>query len=613
MAAIASSVASSAVDSLRRIIAKHDVIIFSKSYCPHCKACKQLFQDLSVPYVAVELDNLGPTGVQLQDALKELTGQSTVPSVFIGGRHYGGNSDVQNMNKNGSLRAVLNELRLHDASPRKPHSAPKRSKFDLVVIGGGSAGLTMALSAASYGATVAVCDYVQPSTHGVQWGLGGTCVNVGCIPKILMHRAAETGEKLSALHNFGWSEQQPDLAHNWAKLINSVQGFIEQLNVQNERALKASQVTYFNAPASFLSPNKLQLTNADKTWTVEAEKVVLACGKRPKIPADVAGVDHCITSDDIFSLCYFPGKVLCYGGGYIGLETAGFLQSLGASVTLVHRSTLLRGFDRQMVNIIKERMQLMGINFIGDSRLVEVSKVEDGAPPTLRVKLECAKTGEKTEDVYNTVLVAIGRESRLKDMKLESVGVRLSTEGRVIVNGHDVTSCPSIYAIGDVADGRPELASIANQSARFLAERLFNKSSRTVDYSVVPSVLFTPAEYAFVGLTEEEAVEKLGEDRVSVYFQYFTPPRETLSTNYSGRSCAKIVCEKVVNHNVTGYFCEVVDDKVLGLHLVGPDAGEIMQGFVLALKLGLTKRHLDSMLGISGTSAQVFTSLTLSR
>ncbi|CAG0914711.1 unnamed protein product [Notodromas monacha] len=584
------------IKAVKRQIARSKVVVYSKSKCPHCKAVKALFKDLGVEYVAIELDSLGSLGDSIQDALLELTGQSTVPNVFINGKHYGGNSQIQELKKSGALADILDG-----------------DSYDLIVVGGGTAGLSAAVTAADLGAKVALVDYVAESPKGTKWGLGGTCINVGCVPKILMHHAAISGQKLEDAGRVGFEVSIKD--HSWPDLVSKISTHIKQLNQKTEASLEERNIAYFNARAKMKSRNEVQLVsmdaNNDETLTViTGRKIILACGKRPRIPSDLVGSDLCITSDDLFSLPKHPGHVLCVGGGYVALETAGFLRSFGSRVTVAHTgdsSFLLPRFDRQMVDVVAENLRLSGIRFVSDGQLVKVeSTTTDDDHHQLKAHVRNSSSEVRVLSV-DTVLVAIGRKADVSDMDLHVAGVSVNADGEILVDESGRTGNPDIFAIGDVAAGTPDLASFATQCGKRVANFLFaeNPDGRGLmrNFGDPPTVVFTPAEFASLGFSEEAAVAEFGADQVSAHFQYFAPVRERISVKYGGRNCAKVVCKK----EKSGV------EKVVGLHFVGPFAGEIMQGFVLAMETGLlTKQALDAMLGISGTNAQVLTNLQLS-
>jgi len=310
--------------------------------------------------------------------------------------------------------------------------------YDLAVVGGGSGGMAAAKRAAKHGARVVLFDYVNPSTQGTKWGLGGTCVNVGCVPKKLMHYAGIIG---NTIHNdaekFGW--KLTGVEHNWDALRTTVQNHVKSLNFGYKSGLRSNNVKYINAYASFRSAHELEYKVKDEIVTLSAANILIAPGGRPHIPDDVPGaLEYAITSDDIFALKRAPGKTLCVGGSYISLECAGFLNELGYDVTVAVRSIILRGFDRQCSEKVAQMMDELGTNFkygvIPDS----ISKREDGK---LVVKFKDVKTSEPAgEDFYDTVLFATGRNAY-------TGGMNLAAAAGVIIAYKAMTSRSSSYSL----------------------------------------------------------------------------------------------------------------------------------------------------------------------
>merc|ERR1712115_667212 len=347
------------------------VMVFSKSTCPFCTKIKDLFAGLNVEINTLELDQV-PDGEAIQAALLEKTGQRTVPNVFINGEHIGGCDDTMKLHANNELLTLIsNELPQYD--------------YDIVVIGGGSGGLAASKEAATNGRRVAVCDFVKPSPAGSSWGLGGTCVNVGCIPKKLKHQAALLGEAVKDAKSFGWDVDKSQVNHNWGKMVEEIQAHIGGLNWGYKVALREKEVTYLNEYAEFIDEHTLKTVNKKgKEKNITADKFIIATGGRPKYP-DIPGVEHGISSDDLFSLSYNPGKTLLVGASYIALECAGFLAGLGLETTVMVRSILLRGFDQQIPNKIGDYMEEHGVNMIRKCVPTSIEKVEDGAPGKLKV------------------------------------------------------------------------------------------------------------------------------------------------------------------------------------------------------------------------------------
>ncbi|XP_045542761.1 thioredoxin reductase 1, mitochondrial isoform X2 [Papilio machaon] len=470
--------------------------------------------------------------------------------------------------------------------------------YDLAVIGGGSGGLACAKEAVNHGAKVAVLDYVTPSPLGTKWGLGGTCVNVGCIPKKLMHQAALLGESIHEAVSYGWEVPSPkDIKINWSSLTEAVQNHIKSVNWVTRVDLRDKKIEYINGLGEFKDAHTIVATmkNGSKK-ELTAKNVVIAVGGRPHYPDIPGAMEYCISSDDIFSLAYPPGKTLVVGAGYIGLECAGFLNSLGYSATVLVRSVPLRGFDQQMAHLVTAEMEERGVRFHHKCVPLSVEKLESGQ---LKARWQNTDTGEQCEDVFDTVLMATGRYALTKALNLPAAGV--VTENGKISAPTEQTNVGHIFAVGDVLEGRPELTPVAIHAGRLLARRLFAAGVQHMDYDNVATTVFTPLEYGCVGLSEETAIARLGEDAVEVYHAYYKPT-EFFIPQRNIRNCyLKAVAERAS------------PQRVLGLHFVGPVAGEVIQGFAVAIKCGLTMEQLMNTVGIHPTVAEEFTRLNITK
>lgn len=468
--------------------------------------------------------------------------------------------------------------------------------FDLVVIGGGSGGLAASKEAASLGAKVAVCDFVQPTPIGTSWGLGGTCVNVGCIPKKLMHQSSLLREGMTDARNYGWEfPQDSEIKHNWITMVSNIQNYIGSLNFKYRVALRDKNVSYHNAFASFVEPHKLKLVNKrGKESFITADKVVIAVGGRPKYPDIPGAKEYGITSDDIFSLKYPPGKTLCVGASYVSLECAGFLQGCGYPATVMARSILLRGFDQQMAEKIGSHMSEKGIKFMRPMMPTRIEKLKDGEPGLYRVY--AAQTGGNEEihvGDFNTVMFAIGRTACTSTLQLDIAGVKTNPDNAKVLTVEEQSTAQHVYAIGDVIDGKPELTPVAIAAGKSLAQRLFNpKGGRPMDYVNVPTTVFTPIEYGAIGYTEEDAIKKFGDQNIEVFHTLYRPLEWTVAQREEEPCYAKLVCNKTE------------DMRIIGFHVLGPNAGEITQGYAVALKLGATKQHFDDTVGIHPTCSE---------
>ncbi|KAG7346711.1 NADPH-glutathione reductase [Nitzschia inconspicua] len=486
------------------------------------------------------------------------------------------------------------------------HTPDHGYEYDLVVIGGGSGGMAAAKEAASLGAKVALCDFVKPSPQGTSWGLGGTCVNVGCIPKKLYHIGATLRESIHADANyFGISTlgTQPDelgqlptiqTESQWNVVKDNIQNYIRSLNFKYRVRLREKSVQYINKLATFKDAHTVELVDKKgRTSEVTASRFLVAVGGRPT-PLDCEGADLAISSDDVFFLEKDPGKVLCVGASYISLECAGFLAGMSKDVTVAVRSILLRGFDRECSERIGNFMQQHGVNFKMKVTPSKLEKLEDD-----RIKVTFS---DGSEDVYDTVLGAVGRTADTAKLGLENVNVQTNPKNLKIVAKNEQSTCPNIYAVGDVMEGCPELTPVAIQAGISLARRLFGGSKEPMDYVNVCTTVFTPIEYSCVGLSEDDAIEKYGQDGIEVYHREFLPLEWSLSQNrHDSNAFAKIVVDKTAK------------ERVLGIHYVGPNAGEVMQGYGISMKNGLTYRQLTDTVGIHPTSSEEIVTLAITK
>ncbi|KAG8234723.1 hypothetical protein J437_LFUL014831, partial [Ladona fulva] len=444
------------MDRISSLISANTVMVFSKSYCSFCRKVKDLFMREQIPYHSIELDLMEKEGTLIQEALERMTKQRTVPNVFIRGEHVGGCDVTESIYRDGTLLERVN-------------GTYTQRDYDLVVIGGGSGGLAAAKEAAGFNRKVAVCDFVKPTPKGTKWGLGGTCVNVGCIPKKLMHKSAIIGADIHDAAHFGWAVPEK-VNHNWEVLTEEVKRHIKSLNFGYRTELMKKKVKYFNAFANFVDDHTLTLTdNANRTSTVTANNFIIAVGGRPSYPDIPGAKEYGITSDDVFYLPYCPGKTLVVGGSYVALECAGFLSGFGLDVTVLVRSILLRGFDQQMAEMIGSQMEGHGVKFIKKAVPLSVTQVKEGHPGELNVSMK-HDDGRITEETFNTVLFAVGRKACTSEIGLDTVGVQVNeNNGKIFVKENEQTSVRNIYAIGDVIDGKPELTPVAIQAGKLLA------------------------------------------------------------------------------------------------------------------------------------------------
>nr|XP_060641842.1 thioredoxin reductase 2, mitochondrial [Anolis sagrei ordinatus]XP_060641843.1 thioredoxin reductase 2, mitochondrial [Anolis sagrei ordinatus] len=474
------------------------------------------------------------------------------------------------------------------------------SEYDLIVIGGGSGGLACAKEASQFGKKVAVLDYVEPSPKGTKWGLGGTCVNVGCIPKKLMHQAALLGSSLKDAQRYGWNISRP-VHHDWSTMAKAIQNHVKSLNWGHRVQLQDKKVKYFNLKGSFLDENTIRgLAKGGKEILLRAKNFVLATGGRPKYPTNVAGAwEHGITSDDIFWLKKSPGKTLVVGASYVSLECAGFLTGLGLDTTVMMRSIPLRGFDQQMAILVTDYMENYGTRFLKKCSPMKVKKTDNGR---LRVTWKYLDSGKEKSDEFDTVMWAVGRTPDTKPLNLDATGVKINAEtGKIIVDAKEATLVPHIYAIGDITEGRPELTPTAIAAGKLLARRLFGQSEELMDYNSVPTTVFTPLEYGCVGLSEEEAIKRFGLDSIEVYHAFYKPLEFTVAERDATQCYMKMVCLRET------------EGQILGLHFLGPNAGEVIQGFSLGIKCGATYSQMMKTIGIHPTCAEEVTKLHITK
>ncbi|XP_067392167.1 thioredoxin reductase 1, cytoplasmic isoform X2 [Emydura macquarii macquarii] len=594
--AITASCKSKDVDlqfKIQTYIDKNTVMIFSNTACSLSAKVKELFKSMNVPYCSLELDQT-EDGQKLQDTLYELTMETSVPIVFVQQKQIGDYDKTLKAHREGKIQKLL-ETNGHD------HVLDSYD-YDLIVIGGGSGGLAASKEAAKHGKKVMVLDYVTPTPLGTRWGLGGTCVNVGCIPKKLMHQAALLGQALQDSRKFGWQFEEK-VKHSWETMTESVQNYIGSLNWGYRVSLRENKVTYENAYGEFVGPHTIKATNnKGKETFYTAEKFLIATGERPRYLGVPGDKEYCISSDDLFSLPYCPGKTLVVGASYVALECAGFLAGLGLDVTVMVRSILLRGFDQEMANKIGEHMEQHGVKFIKQFVPTKVEQIEEGTPGKLKVIAQSTDGSEVIEGEYNTVLLAVGRDACTKTIGLDKVGVKINERsGKIPVSDEEQTNVPYIYAIGDVLEGKLELTPVAIQAGRLLARRLYAGATLKCDYVNVPTTVFTPLEYGACGFSEETALEKFGEENIEVYHSYFWPLEWTVPSRDNNKCYAKIICNIQDN------------ERVIGFHVLGPNAGEVTQGFSAAIKCGLTKAQLDNTIGIHPVCAEVFTTLSVTK
>ena len=444
--------------------------------------------------------------------------------------------------------------------------------FDLFVIGGGSGGVRAARMAAQRGARVALAEAGGTSS------LGGTCVNVGCIPKKLYSYAAHFAESFVESHGFGWEGDAPKL--NWDTLKANRRKEISRLNGVYLNLLTGAGVQVFNGHATLIDGHTVQV----KGETHTARHILIATGGRPQVP-NVEGRELVVTSNEMFDLDPFPTRLLVVGGGYIACEFASIFNGLGSQVVQLYRGEqVLRGFDDEVRHFIAGEMIKAGVDLRLNTDVVSIRRTVEGLVILL-------SNGETV--TADQVLYATGRVPNAQAMGLQAAGVAQREDGAILVDENYQTNLPSVFALGDVTS-RVQLTPVALGEAMVLVDHLFGslagKAKRSMSYQFIPTAVFTHPNIGTVGYSEADARKKFG--AVTVYRSEFKALKHTLSGS-TERTFMKLVVETAT-------------DRVVGIHMVGPDAGEVVQGFAVALKAGATKAVFDSTIGIHPTAAEEF-------
>ncbi|MEH6347067.1 MAG: glutathione-disulfide reductase [Bermanella sp.] len=441
--------------------------------------------------------------------------------------------------------------------------------YDLFVIGAGSGGVRASRIAASLGAKVAVAEDRY---------MGGTCVNVGCVPKKLYVYASEFSQSHKDAEGFGWAKT--DSSFNWNTLRDNKVEEISRLNGIYENLLNNNQVSIINGRASISGPNSVVVNG--QTYT--AKNLLIATGGWPYVP-EFPGSEHATTSNEIFDLAEFPKRVIVVGGGYIAVEFAGIFNGLGSDTKLLYRGEqILRGFDTDVREFAANEMQMKGVDLRLNTNIETLEKLEDGS---LRATLI---NGDVLE--ADQVLYATGRVANTHKLGLETLDVETNRSGQIVVDENFQTNEPGVYALGDVIGGM-ELTPVALAEGMALARHLFGGQAINMDYDNIPTAVFCQPNIATVGLTEEKAKGRFNE--IDVYKSAFRALKNTVSGNPE-RTLMKLIVDKS-------------SDKVVGAHMVGPDAGEIIQGIAIAIKAGATKAMFDSTIGIHPTAAEEFVTM----
>jgi len=441
-------------------------------------------------------------------------------------------------------------------------------QYDLFVIGAGSGGVRAARMSADFGAKVGIAEDRY---------LGGTCVNVGCVPKKLFVYASHFAEDFETARGFGWKLE--NINFDWQRLLNNKNTEIGRLNNVYQKILDDANVDLISGRASLKNRHTVSVDGTLYT----AERILISTGGWPSVP-DFPGNEHVITSNDAFFIEKLPGSIVIVGGGYIAVEFAGIFHGLGVDTTLIYRGPLfLRGFDNDIRQTLADEMRKKNINLIFENNIERIEKNNN----QFFAYLASGETHSTELCMYAT-----GRHPNTADIGLENADVKLNEKGAIIINNNYQSSTPSIYAIGDVTD-RVKLTPVALAEGMALAKLLFNNQTARVDYAEIPTCIFSQPNIGTVGLTEELAREQY--DEIEIYKSRFKPMKLSL-TDSDERTFMKIIVDKQTN-------------RVVGVHMIGSDAGEIIQGIGIAMKAGATKSTFDSTIGIHPTAAEEFVTM----
>lgn len=445
-------------------------------------------------------------------------------------------------------------------------------QYDLIAIGGGSGGLSAAERAAKYGAKCAVIE---------SGPMGGTCVNVGCVPKKVMWYAGMLAHAVEDAKGYGFAAKTGAL--DWATLIEGRQGYIQGINDWYHTFLADSNIDEIVGTAKFIDAHTVEVNGERYT----AEHIVISPGTKPIVPS-TPGAELGINSDGFFALKEQPKRMAVVGSGYIAVEIAGLMCALGTEVTLIiRRGHVLGNFDAMLREVLMEEMVAAGINIMSSMEIEKIEKADDGS-----LTLNCS--GGHTLTGFDRLLWAIGREPNTADLDLPVTGVNTDKAGYIPTDDFQNTNVAGVYAVGDVT-GRAALTPVAIGAARRLADRLFdNQPDRKLDYENIATVVFSHPPIGTVGLSEDEARKQHG-DAVKVYTSRFTPMYHAL-TEHKTQTAMKLVCVGA-------------QEKVVGIHMIGLGADEMMQGFAVALRMGATKQDLDDTVAIHPSSAEEFVTM----
>ncbi len=455
--------------------------------------------------------------------------------------------------------------------------------FDLIALGGGSGGIAAAVRAASYGAKVAVIERGR---------LGGTCVNVGCVPKKLMWNAAERGLAIESSADYGFDVECRSF--DWPFLKRARDAYVERLNAIYARRLASEGIACIEGSARFVEPRKLAVRSSatGKERSLGADHIVIASGGRPDTP-DLPGAELGIVSDGFFELEDCPRRAVVVGSGYIAVELAGILHALGSEVCMaLRRDRVLRAFDEMLSEELMRALRAEGIEILSEARVKRVLRRGDGAEG-LDVEIAAGGADGGSQDIErqaDCLLWAIGRRPEVASLDLRAAGIETDSSGAIPVDAFQRTGVDGVHAIGDVT-GKAPLTPVAIAAGRRLSDRLFGgQSDRKLDYENIPSVVFTHPPIATVGASEAQARQQWGAGAIKVYRTRFDGMYDAFSEHPRATAMKLVTCGD--------------DERIVGCHIIGPGADEMMQGFAVAVRMGARKRDFDDTVAIHPTSAE---------
>lgn len=443
--------------------------------------------------------------------------------------------------------------------------------YELIVIGGGSGGIAAARRAALHGAKKILL--VEKDK------LGGTCVNLGCVPKKILFYASEFAQHFKDSLNYGW--QSKDFNFNWRQLINNKDKEIARLNQVYDKLLKEFKIETIFGQAQFASHNTIYVEGKQ----FSAKKILIATGGKPSLPK-IKGIEYSIISDDVFFLKNLPKHIVIIGGGYIAVEFAGIFNSLGCEVEMLIRGkSLLRHFDQELISLLQQQMLEKNIKLHFNTEAQSIHKLTDN-----RLRLDL---GNENYIFSEMILNATGRMPNSGNLNLEKIGINQGKKGEILVNEWSETNIKNIFAVGDVTD-RVNLTPIAINEGRAFADSEFGRNKRKISYKNIPTAVFSQPNIAAVGLTEEQAKEKF--DKIDIYTANFRPLKNTISGNKE-RVFIKLIVESK-------------SEKIVGIKMLGENAAELIQALAVGLQSGATKQDFDNTIAVHPTIAEEFVTMT---